>query len=379
MREINRIPEYRNAVEAAIICLDEGFPRDDIQAAPDRLRNITREAIDVYMAQQEANGLIEGVSWWQNANGYTAIALHDLWSGERKKYDILALSLRRCEETNDSGESFINDFNDDSLWWALCCLHVYNLGMDLWFLQQAETVWRHVSKSVCNRGQEFFGDVDMEGGVFWRSQPPHGDHLNAISTGLFAELSVRLALIEDTTALHSDVSAEDYIEACRRSLGWILRCRYLVAEGLVLDRLELDSQKAVDWKFTYNTAVVLGTCALLYEATREDEYVVLSCHMARRAMARRLWVDENGILTEPSAYGRGNHDPLIDTDGIEFKSVLIRQLGTLYDVLRRTNRRSIQPQKMAGEIKRFVNNHVRAQMHCNNDGKDHYGPWWAGK
>ena len=219
----------------------------------------------------------------------------------------------------------------------------------------------------------------MAGGVFWRSQPPHGDHLNAISTGLFAELSVRLALIEDTTALDSDTPAECYIEACRRSLGWILRCRYLAAEGLVLDHLELDAQRAVAWKFTYNTAVVLGTCALLYEATREDDYLVLSCHMARRAMARRLWVDENGILTEPSAYGRGKHDPLINSDGIGFKSVLIRQLGTLYDVLRRTNCRSVHPQKMAGEIKRFTNNHLRIQMHYNKDDNGHYGPWWAGE
>jgi len=115
MREINRIPEYRNAIDAAIICTDDGFPRDDIQAAPDRLRNITQEAIDVYMARQEVDGLIQGVFWWQNANGYTAIALHDLWSGEPKNYNILARSLRRCGETNTSGASFINDFNDDSL------------------------------------------------------------------------------------------------------------------------------------------------------------------------------------------------------------------------------------------------------------------------
>ena len=223
--------------------------------------------------------------------------------------------------------------------------------------------------------------MDMEGGVFWKSAPPDEDHVNAISTGLFAELSVRLALSQLSTtcpASSSRPSADEYIDAARRSLGWILRCRYMPQSALVLDHIELDSQKAVDWRFTYNTGVTLSVCALLYEATGEEEYMLLACHMALRSMKRKLWVEGDGVLTESRAYGRGRNDPSRNDDAVGFKAVLVRGLGVLFDVIRRTGCTMPRAVKARAAVRAFINVNFRSQQVRNTDGEGIYGPWWNG-
>jgi predicted alpha-1,6-mannanase (GH76 family) len=147
---------------------------------------------------------------------------------------------------------------------------------------------------------------------------------------------------------------------------------------MVLDHLELNNEKAVDWVFTYNTGVALGTCALLYEATQEPEYMTLACHMAHRSMTRSGWVEDNGVLTEKEAYGRGTHDPFKPNDTVGFKAVLIRQLCTLYDVLVRTGCPEQKAQQCKSMIKKFIHINLQSQQERNTNGRNQYGPWWNG-
>lgn len=388
MRHVNKRIEFREAIEAALIGddHDEGLDgADSDYEVPVRLATITQGATDKYLSYKQDDGLLKGVFWWQVANGYTAIALHDSWSGIRTNYDILAKAIRDCEKSNSAGRGFINDFNDDSLWWALCCLHLYSLHHDPWFLEGAEEVWRHVREYVCERNQEFFRGIDMEGGVFWKSKAPDDDRLGSISTGLFAELSVRLALLHlqnptlSTSASNPGPSADEYIESARNSLGWILRCRYIPQQAVVLDGIDLHAQKADDRRFTYNTGVALGTCALLYEATGEEEYMLLACHMALKSMSRRLWIEDGGVLTETGAYDRARNEPCRNSDGIGFKSVLVRELGVLFDVIRRKKCRIERAAKTRVAIRRFINVNFHSQLVRNTDGEGVYGPWWNGE
>lgn len=277
----------------------------------DDLARITQECIDVFLQSKLENGKIRGIDWWQTANGYTATALHDTWSSENRlqNYDNVADAIRQCE----SGKpGFINEFNDDTLWWALCCLHVYAIRKDPWVLDRAVHIWHHIhdSNSICKQGQAHFQNLDMEGACYWTTNLDE-EQVNSISTGLFAELSVRLGLVSDGEVLnaHSTMpllgqkptSREDYIEAARCSLGWILRCRYRDEDALVLDNFLLRQQIAQDWTFTYTTGVTIGVCALLLEATQSTEYLALACDMAQKAMVRPSWVEKNGVLTEHSA------------------------------------------------------------------------------
>jgi len=365
---------------------------------PRNLAEITQRAIDIYMLSKKPNGEMGGIGWWQTANGYTAIALHDHWAGTNRNYQAIADIVKQCERNHPG---LINEFNDDTMWWAMLCLHLYSIDDDEWFLDKARAVWQHIQNkhSVCGRGELKFRDADMEGGCYWKTTPGC-DQMNSISTGLYAELSVRLALLEkkggggddsksdkhphfrklETLLGHGrpSVDMDQYVEAARCSLGWILRCRYRPRDGVVLDGFLTKRDHANDWTFTYTTGVAIGVCALLYEATRQEEYMILACHMAHRGMRNSKWVEENGVLTERGAYGKGTHDPIKDNDSVGFKAVLIRHLGTLYEVIRRTGVSVTEAQRTAGLVKTFVNINFESQQQRNTNGNGQYGPWWNG-
>lgn len=366
---------FTEAIQAAQ-CEDQNMPAwMQVTALPSKEPGrVTQRAINVYMLSKKQDGEMGGIGWWQTANGYTAMALHDLWSGEHCNYDALCTAIRQCEARH---KNFINTFNDDTLWWAMLCVHMYNIKWDEWFHKQAQIIWKHVKHSVCERGEVFFQGRDMEGAVFWNIRPEY-DQINAITTGLFAELSIRLALLVDSKSQNSDVSRDQYIEAAKCSLGWILRCRYRPREGLVLDNIRLRDGKVNDWIFTYNTGVALGVCTLLFEATAEGDYMILARHMAMKAMTRKRWVEDDGVLTEKGAYGRGTHDPWKPNDAIGFKSILIRHLRMLYNVVDQMHYPDPKSIILNDVIERFININFRSQLERNTNRRGQYGPWWAG-
>jgi uncharacterized protein YyaL (SSP411 family) len=370
--------EIENAVQAAQGS-DYEAPSwsQNTYSLPQDNHRITQRAINIYMVSKKPNGEMGGIGWWQTANGYTAMALHDLWSNSSHNNDALCTAIRQCEANH---KDLVNPFNDDMLWWGMLCLHMYSIKEDQWFLDQARGIWRHVRRSVCRKGEVFFQGKDMEGAVFWTTRPGE-EQINAITTGLFAELSVRLALVAKSESRELDLSYEEYIETARRSLGWILRCRYRPRQGLVLDNIKLKQGKVNDWVFTYNTGVTLGVCALLFEATEEEEYMTLARHMALKAMTRtgpKGWVEDDGVLTEKRAYGRGTHDPWKPNDAVGFKAVLIRQLCTLYGVINRMRYWDEKALLLRNMIKNFIGINFRSQLERNTNGKGQYGPWWAG-
>ncbi|KAF2486254.1 glycosyl hydrolase family 76-domain-containing protein [Neohortaea acidophila] len=371
MRFINKTPEFRDAVRDVADSQPESPPwlHTQINPVPD-IKATAHEAIDVYLSNRKPDGTIEGIGWWQCANGFTAIADQDRWLGDEKYYDSLADSLRRCEQIN-SPHGFVNDFNDDSCWWAICCVRLYGVKRDRWFLSQARAVWGHVKQYQLAPQQRFFQGKDMAGAVLWTSKAGE-DSINAISTALFAELGLRLALE------HDDPLTEARIDAARHALGWILRSRYRSHEGVVLDHIKLDSQQAIDWTFTYNTGVTLSSLALLYSVTGEVEYLLIACHMAHKSMTRSQWVEDNGVLTEPDAYGKGQHDPQQNSDGVGFKAVLMRQLCTLYHVIDKMQCPPPKARRVAAMIHAFVYINFHTQLDKNTDGKGRYGPWWNG-
>lgn len=366
----------------------------DYRPPPD-LPDITQRAIDMYMLSKQDNGEMGGIGWWQAPNGYTALARHDLWSGSRKTTNSVADAVRRCE-SNHPG--FVNEFNDDTLWWGICCTDCYTVTGDPWFLHKAQEMWKYMRHKhvTCRRGEVNFNGRDMEGACYWTTRPGE-EAINSITTGLFAELSVRLALLtkdnNNNTSpkerhglnkfLHhfkdDDPAHDDYIEAARCSLGWILRCRWDPDDGIVRDGFMLHKREEVDWTFTYNTGVALGVCALLYEALRQPEYLDLAIYIAHKAMRKTSWVEShNGVLTEPEAYGYGRHSALDNGDGVGFKAVLMRHLATLYDVITRTNAQGQKAHDVLVLIRTFVNVNFQSQQERNTNGNAQYGPWWNG-
>jgi hypothetical protein len=337
------------------------------------LIHTTQECIDVFLASSRPNGQISGLGYWQTANGYTAIALHDFYSSTDRNMQLLH---RRVETVALHHPDLINEFNDDTLWWGHCLLDIYQVDPRPEYIKMAARLHAHVSKSVIPKGAYLIRGMDMGGAVLWTTCEGE-DQVNAITTGLYAELSARLALHLDSPPRHK------YLRAAEFSLDWVFRCRYNADEALVLDTIKLTTEEFVDWTFTYTTGQAISACVALFETLNTDvgqqcnglktanHYLHLAREMAKNSMHRSNWVEEDGTLTEHGAYGKENHEPWQNDDAVGFKSVLVRALAKLYRVLGRQS-------KLKSEIGRFVETQFDSLQERDRNDNGQYGPWWNG-
>lgn len=313
----------------------------------------------------------------QVPNGYTAVALHDVWSHSRRNTDTLISQMYKAMKNY---QDYINEYNDDSMWWALCCLEAYKLENHDLCLHAARRILQHVNSYVITADQKIVvGGKDMAGAVLWTSKPGE-TQVNAITTGLFAELSARMAVL-DPSASHR----QTWLDKAQHSLFWILNNRFVDDEKLVLDTIDIATGEKKDWSFTYNTAQAIAAALAIYDAMKTHspsnqaalQYLKLACAMAEPAMTRKAWVDDDATLAERGAYpGIGSHakTALDNDDAVGFKSILVRSLLKLYQVLRREGKEKALQSKIA----KFVSWQFQSlyQRDSNNDVQ--FGPWWAG-
>ncbi|KAL9623165.1 MAG: hypothetical protein Q9160_002480 [Pyrenula sp. 1 TL-2023] len=355
---------------------------------PRNLLATTQKAIDIYLLSKEPCGSIKGIGYWQVANGYTAIALHDLWSGSLRYKSVVESALQSIDSTHPN---FINEFNDDTLWWALASIAAYYAyGHDNTHLKRARNVHRHVAKYVVKRGEYEVHGMDMEGGVFWTSKP-NEQNINAITTGLFAELSAELAVLgadERIGVLAPDVQfppqpGSHYLPYAWLSLKWIERCR--LSDHIVSDTVKVRDRELIDWIFTYNTGQCIGACTAILKSLTEcgsDRAKLLhfACHLAEAAMNRPDWHEIDGALTESGAYGPQNHKAYENDDAVGFKSILVRNLAKLYAKLEH-----LPPTEQSDDLEKtraHIHDYLVLQFNTvqTNDVNEisQYGPWWAG-
>ncbi|ETN41323.1 uncharacterized protein HMPREF1541_03258 [Cyphellophora europaea CBS 101466] len=356
----------------------------------------TQSAIDIYMASGLSNGMIDGIEYWQAANGYTAMVLHDAWSGSTANHGTLldnltvVMSSTGHDDAHDGGSArtrgFINEFNDDSLWWGLAALETWELLPDKVMAEPlvaaARHVWDHVSNFTLPKGTKAADGTDMSGGVIWTARAGEGA-VNSITSGLFAELGARLAVHEQQFS----EKRERYMQESQEALGWILRTRYNEAEKLVMDTIDYKTGETHDWTFTYNTGQTIAAAVALYKALQQTEprpssnsnenntrahpraftipffrtrdrqlsssltnpspsnpptaaqYLRTALDMALPSLTRTSsprWIDAaTGILTELDAYpGNPPLNATQNNDAVGFKSVLLRSLVKLCRALR---------------------------------------------
>lgn len=236
------------------------------------LLETTQRCIDVFLASEQPNGEIGGIGYWQTANGYTAIVRHELYSHSHKNVNYLTDALCKVSFHH---RNFINEFNDDTLWWGDCLLDVYEIDYKYEHLSTAIDIQRHVGQSVVLPGKHIINGQDMKGAVMWSTRCDE-DHVNAITTGLYAELTARLALL-------TGHRTQDWLERAEQSLDWIFRCRYREHEAIVLDTIKLRGRECVDWTFTYCTGQAIAASVALYLAlTHQRQHDALHDYQSMR-------------------------------------------------------------------------------------------------
>ena len=371
------IPRYPNPPQTPLQQIDTM----SLSLPTNTTLSITQCAIDVFLACRKNDGLIDGLTYWQVANGYTAIALHDTWSNTTTYSTVLEDLVGKVSSDH---ENCINGWNDDSMWWAIASLELSDLDHDPNHVTMAWTIWEHVDRYVIPQGKYIFNGIDMEGSVMWTSRT-NETQVNVITTALYAELSARLATLttnKQNTAI--------FLTAAITSLSWILRAMYEPSTFLVYDHIELLSGEVFNWTFTYNTGQTIAAAlaistALLHQHTQLDpiqsqqatSYLDLACTLANHSLTNPSWISPEGILTDPSAYpgtGPVPIQPSQNNDGIGFKSILLRNLAKLFRVLRTTTTHN----EIQTQLSTFITNQYLSLQTNDTNEKCQYGPWWAG-
>ena len=372
------------------------------------LLETTQKAINVFLFSAQSNGQIAGIGHWQAANGYTAIALHDHYSRTRQYEDTVFNAIQSAAVSTDSHCKILNEFNDDSLWWALACIAAFKTygGADgEKCLQQAEAIWTRIERSQVKSGQYSLDSRDMQGAVMWTVKEGE-DNLSSITTSLFAELGAQLADIATerkppspsnrprrasladrlkqklSQSISPDpsktaISATEYLAASRSALCWVLRNRYNEQEGIILDGTHIDSSESVDWAFTYNTGQAIAACIAIDQATGDRKFTNSAYRMAEAALGRRQWMNANGILSE-DAYSRERFDAFKNDDAVAFKSVLFRSLVKLLVHLERIDGMDQSPNFLQVRLRQLIDRNFDSLQTRNTNGRGQYGPWWEG-
>lgn len=350
-----------------------------VSAAGRPVLSITQQAINVFLGSKKNDGQIEGITYWQVANGYTAIALHDIWSNASTNADAVSKLIVRVERnTTDC----INEMNDDSMWWSVCSLEMFDLTNNSDHLTTAEAIWKHVDAYVIPQAKYVIHGIDMEGGVLW-SNKTNEVQVNAITTGLYSELSARLAGMQKDKG-----SAKKLLASAVNSFSWILRARFEQDEYLVYDHINLKTGQMINWTFTYNTGQAIAASVAIYEAMQgmprdlvqnqtANTYLDLACSMASHSMTRDIWVNGNGTLTEAGAYpgtGKNKKKASEDDDAVGFKAILLRSLAKLYRVLLREH----SHQNTQKQLVNFIKHQYTTLQDKDTSGEGQYGPWWDG-
>ncbi len=281
------------------------------------------------------------VNWWQSANAVTALIGYMQKTGSRAYLPLVKDSFAKNLSYEFGG--FRSDSTDDTAWWALALIDMYDLTHDRSYLDLAEDDATYI---------EAYWDDVCGGGVWWDIGKTYK---NAISNELYLKL---------TASLHNHIPGDTlYLARANRAWQWLQSSGMINAEHLVNDGLHIGKQGCANndgTTFTYNQGVILDGLTELAIATRDEHLLTTAGDIAKAAVTSAN-LSPGGILTEPCEAAKA-----CDNDGTSFKGIFVRNLGQLDAALADHPYRGYLAAQAASVLAR------------NRDGDAVYGLHWAG-
>jgi predicted alpha-1,6-mannanase (GH76 family) len=279
----------------------------------------------------------ESIGWWQSANALNAALDHDLCAGENKFAGGLAANT-----LGRRGNSFTNDYNDDTGWWALAFIRAYDLTGDPQYLKVAE---RNADKMWDTGHDDKYG-----GGLYWRDSH---DGKNAITNELYIQIAAQL---------HNRIPGDTaYLHKAQDTWNWFKDSGMINSANMVNDGLDDQGHNNHGTTWTYNQGVILSGLTALYRATG-DQSLLTQARSIADATVNSPKLSPNGILTEPCPAGV----KCGQGDGMTFKGVFVRDLGVLNQALPDHPYQS------------YLNRQAAAVLKSDGNGQGGYGFNWAG-
>lgn len=289
-------------------------------------------------------------AWWLTGNALQALCDYMYKTGDRQ---YLSQAEGTVEKQSgplawwpEGGGEFRADSTDDTGWWALALVRLFDITSDSGYLDTAELdeeyIYSYWNASTCG------------GGIVW--DIPDLSYKNAISNELYIKLAA---------SLHNRNPGDtQYLRRALEVWDWFDSAGMINSDNLVNDGLSEGSNGtctnngATTW--TYNQGVILGALSELYLATGDSGYLDKAKSIAD-AVVTSAALSPSGILTEPCE-AAGD----CDSNQEAFKGIFTRNLAELNILL---------ADRPYGT---YLGNNAQSAWENDRNSSDSYGLSWAG-
>lgn len=238
--------------------------------------------------------------WWNSANAVTVVANYVAVTGDKQYGAVLSQTYSNAP-MSQGHPNFVNNYYDDSGWWALAWIAAYDATGNSEYLSMAETIFTYMAggwDSVCG------------GGLYWTTAKKGK---NAIPNELFLDVAAKLA---NRT---SGSTSANYLAWAQKEWSWFNSSGMINASNLVNDGLNSSCMNDHGNTWTYNQGVILGGLVELYKADQDPALLHMAEAIADAAITKL--VNSDGILIEKDVNGG---------DAPQFKGIFTRNLMALY-------------------------------------------------
>ena len=247
--------------------------------------------------------------------------LYDLRKNPKAKNARLIAELKRRNQWSDADEKrwqdqgrkdkdttadasayysdFQNEYLDDSGWWAIAWLKMYDRTKAEKYLSTAKTIHAHMAKNW---------RPDKGGGILW-CEDADKQRPNSITNSLFLILSARL---------HQRTKDPEYLSWAEKTLDWIR------SNGLYDGTAIVDGPHHHGDYWSYNQGTYIGGLCSMCQATGRADYLDEASRVTESVLDRAGFVLPGGVIVEKIGT-RG--------DAALFKGIFVRYLAQLRSIL----------------------------------------------
>jgi predicted alpha-1,6-mannanase (GH76 family) len=275
-------------------------------------------------------------NWWNAANAVTVVANYTTATGSTQYLPLLSATFGNAPGAQGHA-NFINQYYDDTGWWALAWIAAYDATGNKAYLSMAEAIFSSMAAG--------WDDV-CGGGLYWTTAKKGK---NAIPNELFLEVAAKLA--NRTTG----AASASYLDWAQKEWTWFHNSGMINSANLVNDGLSSACVNNNGNTWTYNQGVILGGLVELYKVAPDPILLTQAQAIADAAITRL--VNANGILVELRVSGG---------DAPQFKGIFLRGLIALDQAAPNA------------QYKAFIDANAQS-IWTNDQGPDHeFGAAWQG-
>ena len=300
--EGRRNPPWWSSANAVEVLLDfmQATGRKDADAALETLYELNKDP------RKKAPRIIAELKrrkQWSEADEQAVKQRQEKAAAEAKAHPFA-----KPDEAAAAYTDFRNEYLDDSGWWGIAWLKMYDRTRGAKYLATARAIHAHMAAGW---------RPEKEGGIVW-CQDADKQKANAITNSLFVILSARL---------YERTREPAYLQWAQRTLDWQHAQALYDGTGVI----DTPGHKGDYW--TYNQGAYIGGLTALFQATGEARYLDEAATVAGTVLSTAGLTTPDGVLVEK--LGVKGWDPGL------FKGVGVRYLGQLRAVL---NARHLHPE-----------------------------------